>query len=600
MRLGVKSMLLMLLGYSLLIAAFAFGVDRWLRAFETDVTSETASLLARENAALLSERTYGALEARDSESRQLLRERVHDLTLLSETVSSITVVDAEGRVVASDRLPTGQPAEMPAVVFRDGWTVRPRATQAPRFLRGGDYVVDVPLIDKGRLVGYVAVAFHGERVDMLYEKARLRLLEGAVAGLVGVVALGGFLQFQISRRAASIAETLESSIPGTGPTTVATPAGDEFSRVLRAAGRVRQAITDARRQTSRIEESFSALAQALQVGVLLLRRDRDPDFANPRALELLGASSLEELKQKWPLMREPLAAVLAGLGGQPSTVRRALDVPLPGGEGRALRFEPYRLGPEDRDEYLVLLNDPEILDSLETDIRLASQLQGMARVYRTVAHELRAPLSAMMIHLDLLRESLTAGGTTDEQKKEAQDRHVAVLRDELERLNRSLSETLTQAPPPPTPADKFDLRDALADLGTLLAPQARRQGVSLRISMPDQPVLLVGHRDRLKQGFLNIAVNALEAMPKGGQMSLEMELQAGRVKVSITDTGPGIPADLLARIYERDFTTKGGGSGIGLYVARTLVEIHGGEIRAESREGEGTRVEVALPILARS
>lgn len=121
----------------------------------------------------------------------------------------------------------------------------------------------------------------------------------------------------------------------------------------------------------------------------------------------------------------------------------------------------------------------------------------------------------------------------------------------------------------------------------------------MRTSMPDEPVLLVGHRDRLKQTFLNISVNALEAMPQGGVLGLNMSVEGSVVKVSIQDDGRGIPKDVLERIYERDFTTKGSGSGIGLFVARTLVEMHGGQIRTESRVGEGTRVDVVLPILLR-
>ncbi len=117
--------------------------------------------------------------------------------------------------------------------------------------------------------------------------------------------------------------------------------------------------------------------------------------------------------------------------------------------------------------------------------------------------------------------------------------------------------------------------------------------------MPDAPVVLVGYRDRLKQSFLNIAVNALEALPAGGLMKMDMETEVSQVIVRVSDTGPGIPEALLDRIYDRDFTTKGTGSGIGLYVARVLVEMHGGEIRVESREGQGTEVEVRLPIVAR-
>jgi signal transduction histidine kinase len=593
-RVGGKSLLLVVAGYAVLIAAFAVAIDRWLHLFEDAVTLETSNLLAREAAALLSERTLGALAAPDGTSRTLLRERIQDMTLLSEVVSSITVVDREGKVVASDRRPSGGPAARPDVVFSKAWRPQLLPGSGPRFFQGGDFAVDVPLVEGGQLIGYVEVQFHSERVAGLFGAARRHFLLTAVAGLAGVLLLGGVLQFHFSRQAASIARTLEDAVHN--PTEGRDPLlhGDEFSRALQAAGRVRQVLSAARQETSRLQVSFGALAKALKMGVLLLRRDGEVDFANSRALELLGSPSLDDLRARWPTMRGVIEAGLTRIDpGEGSSPAVHLDLPGPGVP--RLRVETYRLGNE---ESLVLLNDPEILDSLETDVRLASQLHGLARVYRTVAHELRAPLSAMMIHLDLLRESLAEEGATGEARED-QERYVVVLREELGRLNRSLSEALTQTLPPGDQRDKFDLRDALAELGTLLAPQARRQGVELRTRMPDTPVVLVGYRDRLKQSFLNIAVNALEALSAGGVMKMDMETDASQVMVRVSDTGPGIPEALLDRIYDRDFTTKGTGSGIGLYVARVLVEMHGGEIRVESREGHGTKVEVRLPIVAR-
>jgi signal transduction histidine kinase len=106
-----------------------------------------------------------------------------------------------------------------------------------------------------------------------------------------------------------------------------------------------------------------------------------------------------------------------------------------------------------------------------------------------------------------------------------------------------------------------------------------------------------GYPDRLRQAFLNITVNALEAMPRGGRLVVETLRDEGRVSVIFEDSGPGIAPEDLKRIYEPDFSTKEGGSGIGLYVARALVELHGGEIRVESARGRGTRVRVSLPLV---
>jgi len=597
MRLGIKSTLLLLSGYAVLVAAFALGVDRWLRGFENVVIAHSARLVAGEKVALLSDRSTEALLLGDAGSRTRLHERIADVALLSDVVSSISVMDAQGRVVASDHWPVGQARPAPAAVFGEG---RPdvRARGPERFLEGGDYMVDLPLLQDGRFLGYVEIALHDERLAGLYREARRRLLLATIAGLAGVLALGAFLQLQIRHRASFIARTLEEAIDPR-------PLGqarreDEFGRALQAAGRVKDALHEARRETSRLQESFGALARAFKMGVILLRHQQEVDFANARALELFGVTSLEALRPLWMQAKSDLEPLFAALCSDAHTDRPLL-AELPGGQGpRRLRLELYRLGDVNCDEYLVLVNDPEILDALETDMRLARQLEGLGRVYRTVAHELRAPLSAMMINLDLLRESLAESRSPDDQAlQDSQERYVSVLREELERLNRSLAEVLTQALPPADQRARFDLRDAVTELGTLLAPQARRQGVELATRLPSAPVFLVGYRDRLKQAFLNIAVNALEAMPNGGEMRIDMDLEETRVRVAISDTGPGIPAELLTRIYEREFTTKGGGSGIGLYVARTLVELHGGEIRVESEEGEGTRVEVALPVVPR-
>jgi signal transduction histidine kinase len=174
---------------------------------------------------------------------------------------------------------------------------------------------------------------------------------------------------------------------------------------------------------------------------------------------------------------------------------------------------------------------------------------------------------------------------------------VDVLREELDRLSRSLSGILTQTVPG-APPERFDLAVSLADLVALLAPQARRQTVELLTELPEGPLPIRGYPDRLRQAFLNVAVNALEAMPRGGRLTVEARRDGTRVFVAMRDTGPGIPPEALPHLFDPDFSTKNGGSGIGLHVARALVELHGGEIRVESELGHGTDVRVLVPLAA--
>jgi signal transduction histidine kinase len=590
MKLGLKSTLGVLAGYSLLMIAFTLGMDRWLRSLEEKLSADTVRLLAREQANLLVERSLATIEHPDPVSQRRLRERVQDITLLSDVVSSVAVVDRDGRVIETDDPRLGPQLAPASALF--GRPARPRAELAPResFLQGGDYTAFLPLMDGEEVAGYLRLVLHNDQVASFYREGRVRLLAIALLGLAGVGVLGVALQVHLARHAASITAVLEGV-----PETARRPfvPKDEFARALSAASRMRGALDEARRQSERRGQQVGAVADALRVGVVLLRRDLQVDYVSERAVELMRVSDEAAFKAAWA-------------GETQELVRAALDRPPTGSDGswsvlldvlsdrRRLHAEVHRLESEDGADHVVLLSDRRALDALEADVRLASQLEGLARVYRTMAHELKAPLSAMMINLDLLRESLSKGEAPEPGREGRQQHYVEVLRDELNRLNRSLYSILTQTVPDAKPQE-FDLTSSLADLAALLAPQARRQAVQLETCLGNGALVVRGYPDRLRQAFLNVAVNALEAMPRGGRLTVEATAEGGQAKVALRDTGPGIGPGSLERIYDLDFSTKEGGSGIGLYVARALVELHGGEIRVESAAGRGTDVYVSLP-----
>lgn len=584
MYLGLKASLLLFAGYAILAGALALGIDAWIRSVEETTGRETVLLLAQEKAALFSDETVAALTTNDKAALARVRIRLQALVGHSDVVPALAVVDSQGRVKAGE--PAGSStAPKPEDIFKGKLEPRFEALGPASFFQGASYEVYLPLEQGGHLVGYVRASVRGEGVAGFYRRTRRELLWIGLLGLIAAGFLGFVLQYEIGRRAASITRTLDESAPR--PSLLR--GGDELSRTLAAATRVREALNEARRESGRMHYGFSALAQVMKVGVVLVRGDGSVEFANPRARELISVESESGLGELWG--KEALKATLGALA--PGSAKM-VEFPVRDGR-RTFRVELYRLG--DQDAALLLMNDPRILETLETDVRLASQLEGLARTYRTVAHELRAPLSAVMINLDLLRESLVDSEQGDEVAKQRQNRYVTILAEEFARLNRSLAELLTQTSPPNEPQRPFDVFRTLRDLGTLLAPQARRQGVALTLSVPEKELTLVGYRDRLKQALLNIAVNALEAMPGGGRMGIEAVADKRRVKVEVSDTGDGIAPELLPRIYESDFTTKGGGSGIGLYVARALVELHGGRIQVESQVGTGTRVSIELPLV---
>jgi signal transduction histidine kinase len=583
-RLGLKSALGLAVAHIVLMAALAVGLERTLRSLEEELSANAVRLLAREQANLVFERSVAALASPDGESRRRLHERIQDLTVLSEVVTSLALVDADGHEVASEAAVRSRRRHPPAAEQFGSPPVTRLETGRPRpFLRGGDYVVLVPLVEAGTLAGYLRVGLHSDRVAGLYEQSRTRLVILMIAGLAAVAALSAVLQVQLTRRARSIAAVLEG---GPAPPE-AIPPTDEFARVLRSASRIKGDLEEARRQSQRRGMQVGALAGALQVGVVVAGADLEVDYVSARALELAGCADEHAFREAWRSLAPRLLGAMDATPAAPDGGRALRFEPCP---GRPVRAELHPLADSGGD-LLVVLSDPRAIEALEVDARLERQLEGLGRVHRMLAHELRAPLGAMMINADVLHEKLAQDGTADDTTR----RHVDVLREEIQRLNSSLAGILAQTVPTESP-ERFDLNGSLADLVALLAPQASKQGVEVETRLPDGPLPMRGYPHRLRQALLNVAVNALEAMPGGGRLTVEARRDGARARVALRDTGPGIAPDALPRLFDFEFSTKNGGSGIGLHVARALVELHGGEIEVASAPGRGTDVEVVVPL----
>jgi signal transduction histidine kinase len=329
----------------------------------------------------------------------------------------------------------------------------------------------------------------------------------------------------------------------------------------------------------------------MDVGVLLVSSARQLEFASARACELLGCPDPAELRRRWPEFFE----LLDPRGSQKRAAPFDFDVPG-AKKPRAVHCRVHLLAEEGSQGFVYLLRERLALDALETDLLLASQLRALSRVYRGVTHDLKAPLNAMVLNLDRLQTALRRGAGTAEA--EQTQGYLDVLREELERLDRSLLALLADTTPAGSGREEFDVRATMQEIERLLLPQARLQHVALEARLPGVAVRIAGQRDRLKQAILNVAINALEAMSEGGALELSLSALPDEAEVVVVDSGPGIPEEERPRIFDMHFTTKTSGTGIGLYVARAVVEGHGGELEVESEPGGGTVFRMRLPLLS--
>ena len=232
--------------------------------------------------------------------------------------------------------------------------------------------------------------------------------------------------------------------------------------------------------------------------------------------------------------------------------------------------------------------DPESADygsQLQATIRYARKLAALGRLSAGVAHEVKNPLNAMMIHLELLRQQVPAPAMP----------HVEVIAHEIRRLDEVVQGFLKFARPEDLRLQPLSLAELLNEIVPIVRPEAKRAGVQLIVDCGNAPDIN-GDSSMLRQAFLNLALNACQAMPDGGTLRIHCESAKGRrVSVSFTDTGVGIKPEHLQRIFDLYFTTKEKGSGIGLSMVYRTIQMHDGEIEVESTPGAGTTFRVMLP-----
>jgi two-component system sensor histidine kinase HydH len=227
--------------------------------------------------------------------------------------------------------------------------------------------------------------------------------------------------------------------------------------------------------------------------------------------------------------------------------------------------------------------------AVEMEMARRERLAALGDVAAAFAHEVRNPLNAVSMGLQRLRDEFTPEPAADYA------RFVDVMQGEVQRLNAIVEQFIALARPLPLAPAPMALDDVLRELAALVEGQARMAGMTVRLALPPTMPPIVADRDRLKQVLLNLVVNALQAMSTGGTLTLGAEVGRDHVAVAVTDSGPGIPPETLSRIFDPYFTTKTGGLGLGLTIARRIVEAHRGSLEAESQPGRGTTFRVRLP-----
>ncbi len=243
---------------------------------------------------------------------------------------------------------------------------------------------------------------------------------------------------------------------------------------------------------------------------------------------------------------------------------------------------------------IVIFEDTTARVKLEEQLQISDKMASLGLLAAGVAHEVNTPLTGISSYAQMLLEGADESDPRTQilQKIERQTFRAAKIVNGLLNLSRPAS----------VDAGLVDLHAVVNDVLSLMEHQLKGSSIQLRKDLAADDARVNGIEHKLQQVFLNLFLNARDAMPKGGWLSVTTRVDAGSVEVEVADTGSGIPAELLARIYDPFFTTKpiGQGTGLGLSITYGIVQEHNGTIDCDSRPGQGTRFILRLPLASRA
>jgi signal transduction histidine kinase len=268
--------------------------------------------------------------------------------------------------------------------------------------------------------------------------------------------------------------------------------------------------------------------------------------------------------------------ILAALVGLP-----AVTLGLVAERERRARGEVERLNVE-------LTGTLSRLQAAQQELLVAERMATVGRLSLKVAHEVRNPISAIELNAEILQDIVR--GRSGEDMEEAAG-VLAAIRDQVNTLDALTEEYLAFARFPRPHFEEDSVNELVEELAGFVRPVATRQGIAVHVATdPDVPLMEID-RALLRQAVLNLVKNALEALSRGGELTLASRCDGDAVEIVVTDTGPGIAAEVAERLFEPFFTTKPQGTGLGLSIARQIIEEHGGEVRWAngSRQGPGGR-----------
>ncbi len=422
-------------------------------------------------------------------------------------------------------------------------------------------------------------------------------LEGALKLMALVILLAtlsaGLLSFRVLRPLAAISQSVDRLARGEFTAPVKVRREDEWGVLSSKLNLLGEHIRGEKAAYLALQGNLDQLLANLTDGLLLFGGDGRLVLATPSASRFLGVSAeqlLHSTASQVFARNDPLSnALRASFSAGRSLSGQMID--LPGNTSTPRVSVTTQFVSENHHQVagLVTLRDADTRAQLEDQIGLATKLAAVGRLTSGVAHEVKNPLNAMILQVEILRARLAG-------QDEAVKPQLDILAQEIRRLDRVVKTFLDFARPIKIRRAQTDVTALVQEVFALAVPQAQKYNVRLILEPNGILPRLRVDPDLMKQALLNLILNGCEAMPEGGELRVRPRAGRKTIDLDIMDQGTGIPEEARDRIFSLYYTTKPGGSGIGLAMTYRIIELHDGTIHFTSEVSRGTTFQVSLPM----
>jgi len=535
-------------------------------------------------------RNLAAEALRDSSA---LRVVVDSVNRYSETVYDLNIADNQGITLLSTNHDNEGKPLTPRPNYRELLDAGPVTLLRQLFRQASVYEVVAPLERNGEPFITIHV---GVRTTLLAESYKPGLGEAAtlMAFVLGAALLVAFLLSNLALRPLERISLQLDLLTGANEAVAI-----EQERSFDMASSVSNKIERVGQRMRNVEEVFSALKENLdqilgnlQDGIFLFTGDGRAvlvseaagRFLNTDRDRILGLHAREIFDRSTVLGRTLAEAFDAGI----SLIQEEVIVE----SGRRIQASLDFIFDDKTNQglgALLTLHDVESAEAIESEIELSRRMAAIGRLTSGVGHEVKNPINAIVVHIELLKSKLSGASAPAM-------RHLEIIEAEIHRLDRVVQLLVDFSRPVELRLHEQDLREVVDDVVALSAAELSNHNVILEIQLPARPLIVNIDTDLLKQAALNVIQNGAQAMPEGGTLRVILEEQRKMAVLRIADQGPGIPDDIREKIFDLYFTTKTGGSGIGLAMTYRIVQLHYGSIEVQSNREKGTEFLLRFPL----